>query len=606
MNDKVLQWMFFVLYFSIAALAQEADQNATDSSPIDNDITVITLFEPSSSSQFTSLGITLVSNTHISGGKYGNQSFALSFSESQIQYDQSYFGDSTSTFQIDPRYVSSNSSDGSEQPSVAISSNISTVQSSLVNNTLDSLYPEPFLGVFPLGNIIPINRSIIEGSSYSKTFGINLGQEGNFNGSIVIGGYDANRINDTAWHPFGEQDTTNAFKTFKGPNITAINNQSQPSGLDFEPTASIIEAENPYIMLPATNSTGICNDDLIIGIADPSGYPHNMTVPKEFLNNGITCLIQEQSAGPVVLGQPFLQAMYLLVNGTTSYIAQARYDASPVNGTIFDAGATFTLAPSTSTSASASASATSASSTTSKKKGNHAGAIAGGVIGGLVASALLLLLGLYLLRRYKKRQQAYGQQGSKPASSQLPMQSISEVYEVYNSSQSKSTAINYDPIPVPSSVEEEEEDAEEDPSHHHPNELPIPIHPITQRRFDNGENPDIGLSIPPSPVISAVSSLSEKPDIMSNNHNINNTDIQRQNTTASSAISRDGTDLDDGFEPVHPRARSLSPDFERVDEERFTFMNNQDIGMTSPVRKPVGSGLAGQGPRVSHFAEAKD
>ncbi|KAF1989860.1 hypothetical protein K402DRAFT_401375 [Aulographum hederae CBS 113979] len=210
-----------------------------------------------------------------------------------------------------------------------------------IPGTLVEVIDEP---EFLLGSNVNFYTSWEFGRIPSVPFGINLGQEGHFNGSITVGGiYDANRVASTQW---------NILPSPPGSNSTFLNNGTQAIWVCFSPDATSTCSEGTNATVDFNSDSLVlpfsipCEKDFFVSRVssdseDPSHWnpAGSILVPANITSlNAAACRnLEEGDSSLPILGRPFFQATYAYVNRTGAiYVVAANPFNLPVDAKVFD------------------------------------------------------------------------------------------------------------------------------------------------------------------------------------------------------------------------------------------------------------------------------
>lgn len=165
-------------------------------------------------------------------------------------------------------------------------------------------------------------------------FGLNLGREGAWDGSVMLGGwFDSNRVASTSWFLVPESSTSTILQG--GQQVVTVTIASVPvsATLDFNHDSLVLPSSIP------------CNSNITITFA-PSV---DITIPSS-LTSGSRC--SSSGSGPATLGRPFFQAAYAYVDtaGQVFLTAANQYNLS-VFPAEFQANATLQVPASPTTAA---------------------------------------------------------------------------------------------------------------------------------------------------------------------------------------------------------------------------------------------------------------
>ena len=178
-------------------------------------------------------------------------------------------------------------------------------------------------------------------------FGINLGQDGVWNGSLTLSGtFDVNRIASPKWMPLrisGDKNyfTSSAQKNASG-TIQAINSSMDTDfELDFNSEAIVLPAPADH---PSNGPVPACGNDMTVIF---NGGETTIFIPGNLTESPDRCYTRNRSdpnSQAMILGRPFLQAAYAYFdeNGAI-WVTQANQYNLPVNPQPFDSDAA--LAP---------------------------------------------------------------------------------------------------------------------------------------------------------------------------------------------------------------------------------------------------------------------
>ena len=193
----------------------------------------------------------------------------------------------------------------------------------------------PRIVVGPNANYTDANTSA---SVPTIPFGINLGQNGVWNGSLTLSGtFDVNRIASTRWMQL-RSSSSEGYLSGNGQNGSGtIQGINSPIHTDFE-----LDFNSEAIILPNPESIGggsdlACGNDLTFIM---NGGEVSIRIPGNITNAADRCYIRntsDQQSQVTVLGRPFLQAAYAYFDDNGSiWVTQANQYDLPVNPQPFD------------------------------------------------------------------------------------------------------------------------------------------------------------------------------------------------------------------------------------------------------------------------------
>ncbi|KAF1987462.1 hypothetical protein K402DRAFT_420274 [Aulographum hederae CBS 113979] len=190
--------------------------------------------------------------------------------------------------------------------------------------TLSHLGPnaDVYPAVFHLGLNADLYPDWTSAVVHTVPFGINLGQDDHFYGSITVGGtYDANRVASTSWNilPVNPPGSNSTFLRNGVQNLLICFSLNSTSSCT-QGTNSTLDFNNNELVLPAAVP---CNKDFFISRELADGEDASRWDPSEsiLVPANITSLnakacrnLDENDPSPPVLGRPFFQATYAYVN----------------------------------------------------------------------------------------------------------------------------------------------------------------------------------------------------------------------------------------------------------------------------------------------------
>lgn len=257
----------------------------------------------------------------------------------------------------------------------------------LVRNNNDSLV----LGTNSFFNITS-SSSLGWASTATVPFGINLGHNEIWNGSLVLGGsYDANRITSGSWALIPESSQNGTFITTGQQNLTnATLELPNTAEQDLQVYPAVIDFNNEAIILP--KDINYCASDFVVKLnillqnaaAETTPGTLEVLIPGNIKSSPGRCK-SSSSASVLVLGKPFFQAAYIMVPNPSGqvWLINAHQCDLPPQPEPFSTQAALTAA-------SAPTSATPTASPTSKHSSGHK-LKPGTMFGGSITSFMSLL-----------------------------------------------------------------------------------------------------------------------------------------------------------------------------------------------------------------------
>lgn len=260
-------------------------------------------------------------------------------------------------------------------------------------------------------NISTSSDSIGKISTPTVPFGLNLGHNENWNGSLVLGGdYDANRVTSGVWNLVNESANGNStFLTSGQQSLSTVTLKFKSTNSSTEAVETynaIIDLNSDAIALPTNAGIGLCEAGFSIVLKTISGQTKNaenvtIAIPADLTSPSGRCNIDNDNSS-ITLGRPFFQAAYVYVDTKGElWFNPAHQTNLPPNPSPFNSTQTLH------TSAAALGSGSSSSSWN-----QHTQDIVLGTIGGVIGVIVILSSILCVLhqRRNKKTQQRHAQQ----------------------------------------------------------------------------------------------------------------------------------------------------------------------------------------------------
>lgn len=262
-------------------------------------------------------------------------------------------------------------------------------------------------------NISTSSDSVGNTSTPTVPFGLNLGYQGTWNGSLVLGGdYDANRVTTGVWNLLNESANGNStFLTSGQQTLSTVHLKFRSINTSTEADetySAVINLNDDAITLPSQAGIGICAAGFSIVLNTISGatkkagnvtidFPSNLTT-----SSGRCTTDNETSSNTITLGRPFFQAAYIYTDKQGQlWVNPAHQHNFPPKSLKFDS--TQSLHTSTSPSSGPSGPG---------DWNKHTQRILLGTLGALFAVFMILTIILCLLhdRRRKQKQRKQAQQ----------------------------------------------------------------------------------------------------------------------------------------------------------------------------------------------------
>ncbi|KAF2805469.1 uncharacterized protein BDZ99DRAFT_539866 [Mytilinidion resinicola] len=186
-------------------------------------------------------------------------------------------------------------------------------------------------------------------ASSTVPFGLNLGRNGTWNGSITLNGYyDAARINSTSWISVGPYPRINGNTTVleSGKQTVEIFLRGRNPSISSRARNATFDFNNDAIILPNGFD---CGDNIAINIISDTSdtlVNYDLAVPGYLMDAEGRCRAHKHSdddLADITLGRPFFQATYAYVNETGAlFLAQANNYDLPIDAKRFHASETLT------------------------------------------------------------------------------------------------------------------------------------------------------------------------------------------------------------------------------------------------------------------------
>ncbi|KAF2489261.1 hypothetical protein BU16DRAFT_531585 [Lophium mytilinum] len=187
-------------------------------------------------------------------------------------------------------------------------------------------------------------------ASSTVPFGLNLGRNSTWNGSITLNGYyDAARINSTSWISVDPYTRINGNTTIlsSGMQIVEIFLRGRNPSISSRARNATFDFNSDAIVLPNGFD---CGDNIAVNIISDTNdalVNYDIAVPGYLMDAEGRCRTHKHSdddLADITLGRPFFQAAYAYVNETGAlFLAQANDYDLPIDAKQFDASAA--LAP---------------------------------------------------------------------------------------------------------------------------------------------------------------------------------------------------------------------------------------------------------------------